>query len=288
MLTNEWSLVLFTLLVQTSVGLLVVSEAARLADGPSRPLLSWQNPLACAFSGLGLLLSLTHLGTPLHSVFTVLNLGNSWLSREIMATGVFFVALLGLTRLRAKSPEKDFRSLVAVTMLLGLTAIVVMSNVYRLVSVPVWNTVATVLGFFGTALLMGAVGGGLLYALQLRRAAGTPVGPGLSGIFCATAVLGLALLFLGIPLSVAAQGAAYNPGITDQFVLSPGGLGLLALRIVLVFAGAVLFAWTMYRTFSIDNQHLLVRLSAVALACVFAGEVLGRLMFYTSYLRMGL
>ncbi|NMC48260.1 MAG: dimethyl sulfoxide reductase anchor subunit [Desulfovibrio sp.] len=286
--TNEWSLVLFTILMQTSVGLLLASEAARLVAGVPLGALSWQTPTAGGLAAAGLLLSLTHLGTPTHSVFTILNVSSSWLSREILSTGAFFLALVCLIVLRARTPGQNAWGMSAVAVLLGLAAVAVMSRVYLLVSVPVWDTVATVLSFFGTALLLGAVVGGLLYAIQGGRLPASNGAPGLSGIFCAVAIAGLALQFLGIPLGLAAIGTAATPALAGPFALSSGGLGLLAARIVLIFSGAVLFAWTMVRPSSSDNPRSLVRVSACALICVLAGEVLGRLLFYGSYLRVGL
>ncbi|QLA18360.1 dimethyl sulfoxide reductase anchor subunit family protein [Desulfolutivibrio sulfoxidireducens] len=286
--TNEWSLVLFTILMQTSVGLLLASEAARLVGGGSSGgALSWQSPTACGLAALGLLLSLSHLGTPTHSVFTILNISSSWLSREILFTGAFFLSLLVLTAQRVRTPGHNAWGMSAVAVLLGLAAVAVMSGVYLLVSVPVWDTVATVLSFFGTALLLGAVVGGLLYAIQSGRTPASNGSSGLSGIFCAVAILGLALQLLGIPLGLAAIGTAPAPTLAAPFALSSGGLGLLALRIVLIFFGAVLFAWTMFRPLSFGNPRLLVRLGVCALICVLAGEVLGRLLFYGSYLRLG-
>ena len=95
---QELALVAFTILAQMSVGAFVVlgivhiwamrqageAEADRLAD---RALLAIVPTLV-----LGLLASLFHLGNPLNAYLAVLNVGSSWLSREILV-GVMFAGL---------------------------------------------------------------------------------------------------------------------------------------------------------------------------------------------------
>jgi anaerobic dimethyl sulfoxide reductase subunit B (iron-sulfur subunit) len=286
--TNEWSLVLFTILMQTSVGLLLASEAARLVTGVPRGALSWQTPTAGASPRPACCFPLPIWERPPIACSPSSTCVSSWLSREILSTGAFFLALVALIALRARTPGQNAWGMSAVAVLLGLAAVAVMSRVYLLVSVPVWDTVATVLSFFGTALLLGAVVGGLLYAIQGGRLAPSDGASGLSGIFSAVAIAGLALQFLGIPLGLAAIGTAATPALAGPFALSSGGLGLLVLRILLIFFGAVLFAWSMFRPPSFGNPRALVRVSACALICVLAGEVRGRLLFYGSYLRVGL
>jgi anaerobic dimethyl sulfoxide reductase subunit C (anchor subunit) len=208
--TNEWSLVLFTILMQTSVGLLLASEAARLVTGVPRGALSWQTPTAGGLAAAGLLLSLTHLGTPAHSVFTILNVCSSWLSREILSTGAFFLALVALIALRARTPGQNAWGMSAVAVLLGLAAVAVMSRVYLLVSVPVWDTVATVLSFFGTALLWARLSADC--SMHPGRTLG-PIGRGLRAVghLQRRGDCGSGLQFLGIPLGLAAIGTARDP-----------------------------------------------------------------------------
>jgi len=53
--------------------------------------------------------------------------------------------------------------------LLGLAAIYLMSQVYRLQTVPIWNTIATPLAFYGTTFLLGGVTQMLLVRLHLQN-----------------------------------------------------------------------------------------------------------------------
>jgi anaerobic dimethyl sulfoxide reductase subunit C (anchor subunit) len=293
MLGNEWSLVLFTILVQTAAGLVVVSETARRAGDVHSPRqLSWQIPGACALAALGLLVSLTHLGSPQNSVLAVANLGDSWLSREILATSVFFLASLALATVRWKRPERSASGLGILAACLGLADVFVMSRVYQLPAVPVWNTVATTLGFFGTMFLTGTLAAGVLFSIQSRQAQqGDPQAAQqrtrLVGVLFVAAVLGLALKLIGLPLDMIALSAADNLGTSGVSLLASAGTGLLVMRLLLVLAGAAIFAWVAMRILA-GRSAALVQASLVALCLVLAGELLGRFLFYGSYIRIGL
>ena len=90
MIFTEWSLVFFTVLAQTAIGMLLVSEIVFMrSNSPVGKALSRQLPIVTLLTGASLFLSLTHLGTPLHSAYTILNAGSSWLSREILVISAF-------------------------------------------------------------------------------------------------------------------------------------------------------------------------------------------------------
>ena len=79
-LEHEWVLVLFTVLVPVLTGLMAAGS------------LGWMelNPLPFMVAGIaGLILSSVHLGKKLRAWRTVLNIRNSWLSREITGYGLF-------------------------------------------------------------------------------------------------------------------------------------------------------------------------------------------------------
>jgi anaerobic dimethyl sulfoxide reductase subunit C len=164
MFGSEWPLVAFTLLVQTSVGLLIVSELACLTGGRlARDLLEDREIFSLALGLVGLLFSFGHLGTPTHSPFALMNLAHSWLSREILCTSLFLGCLVSLSMTRREPALSRFSPLVAAaTGIVGLVSIFAMSQVYMIVTVPAWNSTATLLNFAGAALLLGALSSGML------------------------------------------------------------------------------------------------------------------------------
>ncbi|MGE4423141.1 MAG: dimethyl sulfoxide reductase anchor subunit family protein [Pseudodesulfovibrio sp.] len=288
MFSSDWSLVLFTVLTQTAVGIIVISEITRLAVGKSGAPLRWQVPAACLLTALGLIFSLTHLGTPLHSVFTILNLGSSWLSREILSVGAFFILILLLMLQRRKNPEAKAVPLAVAAVVVGLGAVFVMTKVYLLPTVPVWNSISTAVGFYGTMLLSGAVAGGLVGSLEIRhRADGGSTGTATIMTFSAAAMTGLVLKFIGIVLSMIALNNADNFGMNGLAMVADEGVAALVARIVMICAGVTLFIGFAFKAMHAQVKHF-VNPALCAVVLVLAGEIIGRLMFYGTYLRIGI
>jgi len=176
---REWSLVLFTLLVQMAVGLSV-------GLGLVRP---WLGPVA-GTAGQILVPSLTlvamavsalHLGRPRNMIRAVANLRWSWLSREILLA----VGFLGLGLWAVVTDAVLVRQwLLPVS---GVGLLVGMSRVYMLRTVPVWNRVRTQVGFGVTGFLPGLI----LPAVPLLMEKGAVAGWAASSVW--TVGLGLAI-----------------------------------------------------------------------------------------------
>ena len=101
-------------------------------------------------SGVGGLISILHLGTPLNAWRAVFHLKKSWLSREILMFGLFggswFLALLlpGMGKLPLA--------------LCGIGLVFSMVQVYRLRSIQPWDTNRTLLAFVVSTVLLGTLG----------------------------------------------------------------------------------------------------------------------------------
>jgi anaerobic dimethyl sulfoxide reductase subunit B len=147
---DELSLVAFTLLGQMAAGMAALS----VFSGPlSMPLLVTLGGLI-AIGGLSALL---HLGTPSNAWRALNHLGKSWLSREILMFGLFggswlvSLAMPGMGKLPLA--------------LCGIGLVYCMAKVYRLRSVPAWDTSRTLLSFIVSAILLGGVGSEVLGVL---------------------------------------------------------------------------------------------------------------------------
>ncbi|BDQ35737.1 DMSO reductase subunit C [Pseudodesulfovibrio nedwellii] len=291
MLFNEWSLVIFTILVQTAIGMLLVSEVARVISPSSvSKSFSWQLPTISLVTGASLLFSLGHLGTPMHSVYTILNAGSSWLSREILATGGFFVSVVALAVIRMKSPEAKATGVSVAASILGLVTVFVMSRVYMLQTVPVWDSISTMLGFYGTMLILGSIAGGVLFGIQTNKGDELKKGDHIriAGAFIVAAILGLGLKFIGIPLDMISLDATNNLGVSGIDILTSGGTFLFVACVALTFLGTAVFAWGIYKIIASNEMSAMTNLSLCAFGLVLAGEIVARLMFYGTYLRIGL
>lgn len=96
MFAEEWPLMMFTLISQLAIGSFIMLACVRLfltkQEGATAS--KFTNPgfkAVGALMVLSLIFSLFHLGTPTGAYRSILNLGSSWLSREILTAGGFLV-----------------------------------------------------------------------------------------------------------------------------------------------------------------------------------------------------
>ena len=195
---SELSLVLFTLLIQMAAGMAVFS----LYSWPlSIPLLVTLGGLI----GIGGLVSFLHLGAPLNAWRALTHLKKSWLSREILMFSLFgaswliSLALPGMGKLPLA--------------VCGIGLVYSMAQVYRLRSVPAWDTHRTLLAFAVSAVLLGGLG---LAVIDAIRDATIEAGHQLAGGVGLTGAL---------ILSLAERNQAHRTA--DRLRLGSLGLGLL-------------------------------------------------------------
>ena len=147
---DELPLVAFTLLAQMAAGM-----ASGLLALPQVPL-----PLLLNIGvllGLGGLISFLHLGRKRNAWRSIVHLKKSWLSREILAAGLFgltWATTVGMALLQPTPPAW----LLALLPLAALTLVYSMARVYRLRAVPPWNTWRTPAAFFLSTAVLGALG----------------------------------------------------------------------------------------------------------------------------------
>ncbi|OHT24467.1 dimethyl sulfoxide reductase anchor subunit family protein [Providencia stuartii] len=170
---NEWPLLLFTFLMQTSIGLtlMLVLSAKKLAGlferGISRSFLLGYLFVGCVFAGIGLISSITHLGVPLNAPNSLLNIFSSWLSREVVLTATYFT-FLGLAFLWAWFKKELSYPLLSLAAVAGLCDVYAMASIYRYTSMLVWMSDNTYLMFYGATFTLGAAGYYLLVNLLLK------------------------------------------------------------------------------------------------------------------------
>jgi len=303
---HDWALIAFSILVQMSVGAMWVlrvvhyfaarkygvEAADRLSD---RALLALVPVIALAFVA-----SLFHLGDPFNAYRAVTNLGSSWLSREIFF-GVVFAALVVVFAFLQwrKIGSFGLRNVIAwLAALVGLVLVYSMFNVYLLQSQPAWNSWATPISFFATTFLLGALAMGAAfvanYAYLQRKEPGcadtqcTLMREALRWIaVAAVLLLGVELVALPLYLATLAGGSAAGLASVQLMVGSYGWV--LALRVVLVFVGAGVFAMFLYQNaMSAGQEKVLGNLAYAAFVIVLVAEVLGRALFYAVHVQIGI
>ena len=275
-MSSHWSLVMFTLMVQSAVGSVWCLQIALVWNAGLVGLLHLKFLILAALCLVlaGLAAAMVHLGKPGDSLHAVKNFKSSWLSREIFSVNIFAGFLAVLAALAHIRPGALNIWLLLVGSLAGGTVLYAMTRVYCLRTVPSWNHAGTPLTFVGSALLLG----GLLCTLVLK-------------ILTLLQVVGfdemgqseflrvaLIAVLVGFILKILAAGVkpsevttSAGPYKTLQPIMQGGGI---AIWIAATLAGvAPVF------------QSLLLFLAAV---CLVSGEIIDRIQFYSSYQRVGL
>jgi DMSO reductase anchor subunit len=247
---NIVPLVFFTLLSQAGIGLYLVYRVCQLSTGSYSQAL--QGPgekkvlfLVAALLLVAMIISFTHLGTPLHSVYALNNLSSSWLSREILclSTLIILVCLEILTRFLKDQFGHGISLFLSLLILLaGILLVYSMTRLYMLSTVPRWNHLGTPLSFILAVCISGIV----LYLLSALYFTGTlDIHPLLNRnvVRACLVILGILLLidlasflfitpwFSGYPVAFLLTLAMQLTGIgMVALVLSKGHLHFISLR----------------------------------------------------------
>jgi anaerobic dimethyl sulfoxide reductase subunit C (anchor subunit) len=303
---QDFALISFTILMQMAVGAFFVlalvqiyiarKESREEADRLVRRGLLFIGPVVV----VGLAASLLHLGDPLGGYRAINNFATSWLSREIVFS-VSFGLLVAVYAVLQWFKLFGFvlRSILAwITALVGLVAVYSMGNVYLLLSQPAWNSWATVITFFTTTFLLGSLAMGVFlvanYAYDKRREPKLAeqrselLRPMMRYIAIASVLLlGIEMVALPVYLATLATGPAAAVG-TAQLWIGQYSWVFIG-RLVLVFLGAGVFALFLYRnTLAPKLERALGNLTYAAFVLVLAGEMLGRLLFYATHIKIGI
>ncbi|AGA68523.1 DMSO reductase anchor subunit [Desulfitobacterium dichloroeliminans LMG P-21439] len=160
MANGEWALIIFSILTQCAVGIWVVAIGLRTFTKRAEPniiaQLTWRSllvvgPLMC----IALVISIFHLGSPMQAYASVANLLTSWLSREIVFSGLFlffWVISILVYRRGASSMTLGW-----VTSFFGLIAVFSMSSIYYTTPISAWASPNTYISFFATMIILGSL-----------------------------------------------------------------------------------------------------------------------------------
>ena len=287
MRSGDRSLVIFTILSQWSVGIVVCLSGLAMISGTQSLALNTgprlANPvwLALLLVVVATTASFLHLGTPSNAPKAIRNLATSWLSREILAIGLYTISLAGALLYGWSTGGAAYRGfLLAPCAITGLLLLWTMARVYRLPTVPAWNSGHTPLAFTLTTLCLGAMSFLLLVssgAFGLDSRAFTII----KGLLAAALVLEIAAGWLQqrrlLKLGTGIDGPAFDRGTWHILFLVR-----LALLLASLLAVTLLVSHPEY---SSENTALYGLYAIVALVVV--QEVIGRVLFYASYFRIG-
>ncbi|MBP2018721.1 anaerobic dimethyl sulfoxide reductase subunit C (anchor subunit) [Symbiobacterium terraclitae] len=281
---HDWSLILYTLCLQSAVGIYVVSRIVLWNEESTGARMRFLH-LALALGVAGVIASVTHLGYPANALKTMSNLGTSWLSREILLTALFGAAGIGSVLLErgAVGSVQTRNGWAALTSLLGLGLIYVMSMIYRSSAFPAWEHVSTTLVFFATA---GLVGTAAVFAGQCVRK-GEEEPRGLGGL-----VIGAAAM-LGLQVAALALHGAYlgtaGPEAQATAALMTGQWSALYWgQILCLVLGAGICMPLAWQRVMQKKAASLPQFAGALVALVALGELAGRVVFYATRVKIGL
>ena len=277
----------FTTLAQWSVGTIVwLSWPVIHNHGLSSIFhtgLSLQNPvlLALILIGSATLISFLHLGNPVNAPRALNNLSGSWLSREILAIGVYSVSLVVTVILGWKTGNPELQKhLIVLGSVSGMALLWTMSRVYTVPTIPAWNSWYTPVSFVSTAL-----GLGLLTLLLLHAGNSINIADHIVRTFL---IVLIAILLIEIVSAVTHQFklATMDQGM-DKLVFHKG-----AFYRVFIFRMAILIFICQLVVILVVKPDLLPGNSnsfwlSLLFILTIAQELMGRLLFYSSYFRIG-
>ncbi len=272
---KEWALILFTVLVQASIGAFILTAVLRLRNRDAAMDSAYRKAVVALLplTLVGLAASVLHLGRPMLALTAMTRLGSSWLSREIFFTGGFFVLLVASVALeRSPSVRKVIDLLAALS---GALSMVSMAMVYHMSMRPAWQGWSTFLAFVATALL---VGGALTASLVAWFGRENPqVSSDMQMLLGGAVIVGIVGL-VAYPLYLASLSGA-GPAAAQSLSLLGGEHSVaLVLRWALTLAGGLVPLVLGWRRIAAGRPAT----GLVYTACAFllAGELVGRYLFY--------
>lgn len=303
---REWALPVYTILMQLAVGSLGALWTIRAVYlrkyGKEELERLTLNPIAIILLTVvaAMLGSFFHLSQPYKAFLAILNILNSWLSREIVFTVCMFGCIVilwylqanvdGHTRLKTWLGWAGFA--------FGLGAVFCMSRIYILPTQASWDTPYTTLSFYTSVIVLGAAACLTMVVVDLQYSQiQTPnmvgerpaiIRKSMAALTGMTFVGVVLILGLYIYLVNRLNGGDVTAEASLQLYL---GLyqPLLIFRLVAMLAGAAWMVFSVYRTLSgrITLNHFGAH---TYLACLFllVGEILGRFLFYATHIRLGI
>lgn len=151
---QEWTLMLFTVLVHMATGVVIAAWVLQLTGNKSEKLPFAAYSSALVLAGIGLVFSFSHLGYPANAFGVLQNLGVSWLSAEVLILPLFMICtfLAVVFSIKKSSLASIFGVAAAIS---AVILLLVTTRVYQMRSVPSWDTELTSVFFITAAIIAG-------------------------------------------------------------------------------------------------------------------------------------
>lgn len=286
---SEWPLVAFTLLVQSSVGVVIFSALyfcwieKEVGTQQSTTIMKPVLILAAILGGLGLLASTLHMGYPWNAFHALRHISSSWLSREVVFAAVYLGALC-LYTLVVLIKGRMNNTILALIGLLGLIDIYCMASLYFNTSMVTWMHANTYFMFFGSVF---ATGGAIALGLTTKRSR-TLISVELTNKLVVSALL---VIFLAFVIRMAVQPFYLewlsNIVINSNAITFPQSpeiayTGTFLLRLSAWSWGIIGILLLGYQAWKNRSVTFIASTQIITLACIiiFISEILNRFAFF--------
>lgn len=275
---TEWSLVFFTTISQLAAGIMVAVLPFVFTKNQDRyaKISHTSSYYAAGLMLVALILSFLHLNNPVNAIYAVSNLKTSWLSREILFVSLFLFCLIFVNLISYfKNPGiRFYRMLILITSIIGVVMVYSMSMLYIIPTVPPWNNISTLIAFFATAFILGAV-----FVMNLSKIQDITTG-NKNLVMLYITIVTIALIVINkffIPQNVPEGNIAFNP--------QPIGPALMFTRWLTLLFGAISLVFILFKKDRFKKIQLIYFLPFVLF---FISELIARAAFYTSFYNIGL
>jgi anaerobic dimethyl sulfoxide reductase subunit C (anchor subunit) len=270
---GEIPLILFTLCMQAAIGIIIFNTLGKQIYKDKT--FKKASLIAAILSIIGLFASLIHLGVPFHALNSLLHLGSSWLSREVLFSGIFggIAVVFAFVQYRKADNEAFNRILRWVGSIVGLFDIFFMAKVYSTTSVPAWHGVNTFIDFYATAI---AVGGLVFLAASLSELTKEDKKIFAFIVFAAAILQGVVTVPYSISLGLNGMAALESASILNNMS------GVIVLKWLLIMGGAAILLVTATQQAGTKEAKFASSMIYVACIALIVGEIISRYAFYAA------
>ena len=155
-MNGELFLTSYTILSQAAIGLVVMMFVGSLFIGDHVEQKRYYQAFLTAsiLSMIAMFISAMHLGSPFRAMNSLGNLGSSWLSREILMTNLFFMALLW--GVYATKKGGCYKTPLLVSSVVGMFCVLCQAAIYAHTVIPAWGFGHAYITFFAATFVMGS------------------------------------------------------------------------------------------------------------------------------------
>ncbi|CAM3550999.1 dimethyl sulfoxide reductase anchor subunit family protein [Parendozoicomonas haliclonae] len=274
---SQLSLVFFTVLAQSAVGLFISLGLVQLLARPNEKAMTRAFMAVLVMLGLGAISSVTHLGQPFRMFNVMFGLEHfSALSLEIVGLSLFGGAAGAYVGMRMFNILPKLQNLVLLGgMAAGILFILLIAQVYTLKTVPTWNSGWTSFQFLMTAFVVGPIAAIALLRAQAKELGDHVVKLSTNGL-AVTNMIALAISMTGYVGYLFWLGQVSVFGNPFEHLGYGQLLGMLR-------TGLMMFA-VMALSISTLRGGKSPVCGIVSLVAVLAAEIAGRMFFYDIYM----